>query len=58
MPKFSIYQATDGWRWRLQSANGRTLASGEAFSSKRAAQRAVWAVITTALKAGVRWVER
>jgi uncharacterized protein YegP (UPF0339 family) len=46
-PRFEIYEATDGWRWRLIAANGRILASGEAFASKRNALRAVDAVIDT-----------
>lgn len=31
-----VYQANDGWRWRLRSRNGRIVAeSGEAYSSQR-----------------------
>ena len=40
-PRFQIYKAKDGWRWRLLAANGRTLASGEAFTRKADAERAV-----------------
>lgn len=40
-PRFEIYKATDGWRWRLRSGNGRILASGEAFTSRRHAERAI-----------------
>ena len=41
LPKFSVYQATDGWRWRLVAANGRVLAQGEAHTRERDAWRAV-----------------
>lgn len=51
-PRFTVYKAADGWRWRLQSANNRTLASGEAHTRKRDAERAVqtiretvWAIV-------------
>jgi uncharacterized protein YegP (UPF0339 family) len=38
----SIYQAPDGWRWRLKAANGRIIADGgEAYSSRSGAVRAV-----------------
>lgn len=43
-PRFDVYQAKDGWRWRLLAANGRTLASGEGFTRERDARRAVEAV--------------
>ncbi len=40
--RFEIYQANDGWRWRLIAANGNIVAdSGEAYSSKWNAKRAV-----------------
>jgi len=38
-PKFEIYRAPDGWRWRLKSRNGEIVASGEAYTSKRGAER-------------------
>ena len=41
-PRFQVYQARDGWRWRLKAANGRIIAdSGEAYTRKRDADRAV-----------------
>lgn len=40
-PRFEVYQAADGWRWRLVAANGRTIASGEAHTRRRDAVRAV-----------------
>ncbi len=42
-----IYQAKDGWRWRLVAANGRILCSGEAHTRKRDAERAAQTVQDT-----------
>lgn len=40
-PKLHIYQATDGWRWRLKARNGRIVAdSAEAYSSRTKARNA------------------
>ena len=40
--KFELYQAADGWRWRLRAVNRRTVAdSGEAYTTKAHARRAV-----------------
>lgn len=52
-PRFTIYQDEAGaWRWRLQAANNRVLASGESHTRKQDAERAVrtvketvWAVV-------------
>lgn len=42
MMKFQIYEAKDGWRWRLKANNGRTTAdSGEAYVTKANARRAI-----------------
>ena len=41
LPKFTVYQSADGWRWRLVAANGRVLAQGEANTRERNAWRAV-----------------
>ena len=43
-PRFTVYQARDGWRWRLVAANGRIIAAGEAHTRERDAWRAVEAV--------------
>lgn len=40
-PKFEVYHAADGWRWRLNAANGETLASGEGYTRKAGALRGV-----------------
>lgn len=41
-PKFIVYKATDGFRWRLVAANGRIVAdSGEAYTRPQDAHRAV-----------------
>jgi uncharacterized protein YegP (UPF0339 family) len=40
--RFEVYEAADGWRWRVVAANGKkTGSSHEAFASKRNAVRAV-----------------
>lgn len=45
-PKFVVYEAKDGWRWRLVAANGRIIAdSGEAYTRKHGCERAVTACI-------------
>lgn len=48
-PTFRVYRSKDGWRWRLESRNGRILAdSGEAYSRRRDCRRAlasVWLAI-------------
>ena len=37
-----VYEANDGWRWRLIASNGRIMAdSGEAYTSKSSAVRAL-----------------
>jgi uncharacterized protein YegP (UPF0339 family) len=44
-PRFVIYPAKDGFRWRLLAANNRLIAeSGEAYTRERDAERAVKAV--------------
>lgn len=39
-PRFEVYKARDGWRWRLVAANGRIVATGEAHTRKTDAIRA------------------
>jgi uncharacterized protein YegP (UPF0339 family) len=43
-PKFEVYPARDGWRWRLRAANGRIVATGEAHTCKADAVRAAAAL--------------
>lgn len=38
-PKFEVYKAKDGYRWRLKARNGKIVASGEGYKTKRAAMR-------------------
>lgn len=41
-----VYEADDGFRWRIRAANGRPIASsGEAFASERNAWRALRTLI-------------
>lgn len=38
--RFEVYQARDGWRWRLRAGNHRIVAVGEAHPRRRDAFRA------------------
>jgi uncharacterized protein YegP (UPF0339 family) len=40
-PHFTVYEAADGFRWRLVAANGEKVASGEAYTRREDAERAV-----------------
>lgn len=52
-PSFKVYEARDGYRWRLLAANGRTIAdSGEAYTRKPDADRAVKVAIQTVERIG------
>lgn len=45
-PKFEVYEAKDGHRWRLAAANGRIIAeSGEAYTRRNGATKAIDTVI-------------
>ena len=39
-PRFQVYKAADGWRWRLLAGNNKVIASGEAHTRERDAWRA------------------
>jgi len=52
-PKFEVYEAQDGWRWRLLASNGRTLCTGEAHTRRRDALRAMKTVRETAVRASM-----
>jgi len=44
--QFEIYEAKDGWRWRLIASNGHIVAdSGEPYHSKWNAKRAVRSLV-------------
>ena len=47
-PRFTVYRGKDKgahcWRWKFQAANNRILATGEGFTRKRDAERAVQTV--------------
>ncbi len=52
---FEVYQARDGYRWRLWSANGRIIAeSGEAYVQHAGALQAVNLVKQYAFNAPIR----
>ena len=38
--RFQVYEAADGWRWRLLAGNNKVIASGEAHTRERDARRA------------------
>lgn len=44
-PRFDVYQAADGWRWRLLAGNNKVIASGEAHTRERDAWRAIRTVM-------------
>lgn len=48
-PKFEVYPAADGWRWRLKASNGRIVATGEAHPRKADAERATRTVMATVM---------
>lgn len=31
---FEVYEAPDGWRWRLRATNGEVVSSGEAYETQ------------------------
>ena len=53
MSKFEVYKGKSDWRWRLRANNGKIVAQGEGFISKRNAMNSVevvadcaaWAVL-------------
>ena len=51
--KWEVWEAKDGWRWRLKAGNGEVVANGEAYSSRDAAVRAQDAVVRAATEAEV-----
>ena len=52
-PRFQVYQSRDGWRWRLLAGNGRIIATGEAHTRRRDAERAT-STVRRAIAAGPR----
>ena len=44
-PRFHVYKAADGYRWRLLAGNNKVIASGEAHTRERDAWRAIRTVI-------------
>lgn len=51
---FVVYQANDGWRWRLRAANGKIVgASSEAFKSKAGARnnaKCLWSYLDSHIR--------
>jgi uncharacterized protein YegP (UPF0339 family) len=55
MATFELYAGKDAkWRWRLKSANGEIIASGQGYASKDAAQNGIDAVKRDAAGAEVK----
>lgn len=52
-PRFQVYRANDGWRWRLLAGNGRIIATGEAHTRRGDARRAI-TTVRRAIAAGPR----
>jgi uncharacterized protein len=42
--KFEIYEAKEGFRWRLKAGNGEIVATGEAYETKAGAVKGTQAV--------------
>lgn len=43
--RITVYNAKDGWRWRMQAPNNRIVAeSGEAYTRRASAVRAAWSM--------------
>ena len=55
--RFEIYEATDGFRWRLRASNGETVCVGEAYTRKDDVYRAIETVRGIALRASVEEVD-
>lgn len=51
--KFELYEAKDGWRFRLKAGNGEVVATSEAYSSKEGAVKGCEAVKRAAAEAQV-----
>lgn len=42
--KFEVYEAKDGFRWRLKAGNGEIVATGESYPTKAGAIKGTKAV--------------
>lgn len=50
--RWEVWQAKDGWRWRLRAGNGRIVAeSGEAYTRRADACRALGGVTAAVFNA-------
>jgi uncharacterized protein YegP (UPF0339 family) len=50
---FDIYEARDGWRWRMIAGNGKIVADGaEAYSTRGNARRAVNSILASSWVVG------
>ena len=53
MSKFEVYKGKSDWRWRLRADNGKIVAQGEGYISKRNAIEATDVVTDCAVDAGI-----
>ena len=56
--KFEIYPSGNQYRWRLKSANGDVVASGESYTSKNGAHTGVQTVKHAAAEATIEDADR
>ena len=57
-PKFEIYKAKDGWRFRFKGANGEIITGGESYMTKWGAKRGVNRLIKLMANAPIIHVEK
>lgn len=52
-PRFEVYPARDGYRWRLKDGNNEIVATSEAYTTKASARRGAENVKATAPSAQI-----
>jgi uncharacterized protein YegP (UPF0339 family) len=52
-PRFSTFKAKDGFRWKLKAANGEIIATGEAYTRREDADRAIQTVKDAVITIGI-----
>ncbi len=51
MSRFEVYEAPDGWRWRLIANNGEITAQGEGYKTRSGAVRGTESTRRNAMQA-------
>ncbi len=54
-PRFEVFKARDGWRWRLRGGNSRIVCQSEGYTTKASALRAAAALDAIAWEALGNW---